>query len=341
MLSRIPWLVQLIVLELLAIVCLGAGGLARLAAPAGSEPIGVRVFVQLALGLGGFWLILRQIWGPRLQAVSWSPVRNFGPVGLVFSNDPAATRTVVLSSHPSYVLLDLVAGALPGVLTWVSWGDDPAQNPAALLWRWSLGVWVAIPLARLAAWHLLGRGPELLRQAGGSERAASRLGWELAWQPVLAFWAIAAVVCVPGLFFGFRDAQRSEAATPGLDAARVAEIRAEPVRFRDARLRLRGRPVGPLQRWPAQAGKQASAGLCLATADGTEVVVFCDVHRLREFERLVSRPGATGELSFLVRVLENGGREVGTHYSKYYAWNPQAFGPDPSGRRLLTYFVDP
>ncbi|MBS0657295.1 MAG: hypothetical protein JSR82_03490 [Verrucomicrobia bacterium] len=340
MLSRLPSLVQMLVVEVVAVVCLGAGGFARLAGHPSSEPLSARVFAQLLLGLLAGWLLLRQICRPRLQQVSWSPVRQFGPVAVVLPNDPSATQTVVLSSHPSYVLLDLVAGLLPGFLAWASWGDDPALNPSAPLWRWSLAIWAVFPLARLLCWYGLGRGPDLLREiASGRTRAASQLGWELAWRPVLAFAVIATTVTLPGLALGVRDTRRTEAATPLLDATRVAEIRATPAAFRDARLRVRGRMLGAIQQWPAGGGKQASAGIRLQTADGAQVLVFCDVHRLREFERLVAR-GASVELTLLVRVLENGGREIGRHYSTYYGWNPADFGPAPSGGWMLTYFVD-
>lgn len=353
MLSRIPSLVQLVVVELLAVVCLGGGGIAPILDAFGLcghpplAPLSLRVFVQLALGLGLMWLTLRPIWRPRLEAVSWSPLRTFGPVSVALPGDPSAARTVVLSSHPSYVLMDLLAGLLPAFLTWASWGDDPAHNPTMHVWHWSLLTWCIVPLARLSCWFGLRRGPDLLEELEQqiSPRGAGRqLGWELAAKPVLAFWIIAVCVCLPGLALGMRDARQLEAKTPVLNAETAAAIQAQPGNFRDTRLRLRGQLVGELKQWSGQPGQSKSAGVCLQPASGPQLLVFADVHRLREFEKLVAQSRLRdGDATFtcLARLLDNGGRKIPSSFSKYYDWRPEDFGPAPTGGRMLLYFVDP
>jgi hypothetical protein len=202
MLDRIPALAQLIVIDVFILVCLGVGGLARIADWLGwhgarhfPAPDGL-VWGSFAFGLFLLVMLLKQVILVRIQKVSWSPVRHFGGFSVVFGNDYSRSEVNIFSSHPAYVLADLVAGFLPLMLVLASWNDDPAHNPVALLWRWALGVWAFIPLARLLGWYVFRRGPGLVKKIQGDmpKYLAQRLEWVVAWQPVLMMWAIIIVV---------------------------------------------------------------------------------------------------------------------------------------------------
>ncbi len=351
MLARIPFLVQLIVADVLILVCLGVAGLARLTDAWGWNggtrlfaPVDAVAWGAMLAGLVLLVLLLRQIWRPRVQEVSWSPVRHFGSLMVVAPGDPWATKAQVLTNHPCYVLLDLVAGVLPLFLVMVSWNDLVQYHPAIRLWHWGLAVWACIPLARLLCWYVLRRRPDLGASAAKSAARRKELEWELAWKPTLAFWAIALAVTLPAVAVAFSVDKETD---PPLDATTHASIVADTLAHEEKRFRITGEIIGELKEWPREGALHPAAGVLLKVPGG-EAVLVCTVHDLGRMKQNVA--GAKdGRLSCTARVMQPLDAPVRPAqpvsmdtYRTQYHWRIADFGPVPEGTtRLLLRWVDP
>jgi hypothetical protein len=362
----IPSLVQLVVVELIGTAALGAGVVARILdhfGLCGHPPVAPLTWGILGwLAVGGFfmWLTVRHIWNPGVTEEEWSPVRKFGPVSVVFAKDPSRYRYRFLGSHPAYVLMDFFAGLPSLVLTLYSWGDDPKLNPTMHVSHWWLIVWACIPAARLFCWYVLRRGPEVVSAMaeaylpGASPAFKRKFEWENFWSGPLTFWIIALVAVVPALGVGIYQSHQYDKTIPPLTASVIRSIYGQRgsevagTSHADERFRIRGQVRGDLRHWPGGAGKYNSAGFVIAMDDGPEVAVFVQVHDLKRLEKLFAK--RSGEpFTCLVRTLKDGGKEIPGWAKDAYDWSEADLGPVPeaaksftnTGRRILTYFVDP
>jgi hypothetical protein len=82
------------------------------------------------------WL-LKDIFRPKVKVEGWVRIGTFD----------------FCSTHPSYVLIDLLAMAFAGLFFWVG----KTGGFEMTVFRIMLGTSVLIPLARLFAWYVLGR----------------------------------------------------------------------------------------------------------------------------------------------------------------------------------------
>lgn len=350
MLARIPSLVQFIVVDILILVCLGAGSLARFTDAWGwngpqplFSPVNGVVWGATVIGLLLLFLLGRQIWKPRVQVVTWSPVRHFGSISVVAPGDSWGVRTVVFTNHPAYVFVDLVAGVLPLALVFFSWDDDVKYNPTMRLWHWALGVWAAIPIMRLLCWYVLRRRPDL-GEISSSPSQMRKVEWELAWQPVIAFWVIAALVLTPALAVAFSV---DKAVDPPLDASVYEKIVADNYAHEEQRFRITGKVLGELREWPADGKLHPAAGI-LMSSPGGDAVIVCTVHDLNRMKKNVAK-ARDGELSCTVRVMQpmefakKSSLPASIHsYVEHYNWRPSDFPPPAEGQsRLFLRWVDP
>lgn len=352
MLARIPSLVQMIVMDILVTLCLGAGALARFTDAWGWNdgrhlfaPVDGVVWGASAIGLFLLYLLVRQMWNPRVQEVSWSPVRHFGSISVVVPGDSWSVRTTFLTSHPAYVLLDLVAGVIPMVIVDLSWEDDITYNPTMRLWHWALGVWALIPTVRLACWFLFRRRPDFGPQVS-TRSAAKAMEWELAWKPTMAFWGIAFAALIPATTVAFLVDREKD---PVLDAAMYQSIIADTAAYEEERFHITGKMVGALKEWPVDGELHPGAGLLLEVPGG-EALVVCNVHDLKRMKRSLEKSARQGgDLSFTVRVMqpkERPGKPFKPAsidaFVKLYNWRFTDFAAAPGGKpRLLLRWVDP
>jgi hypothetical protein len=248
------------------------------------------------------------------------------------------------------VLMDLLAGVMPAFMTYVSWSDEPKLNPTRQVYHCWLVVWALVPPARLFCWYALGRGPEVVATMTSHLTPAGRRSyeWQNFWRGPLVFWAVAAMVTVPPWLLATREQRHFDASISLLDGAAIKSIYGVPHYHDDERYRVKGTLRGTLRHWPGGDGKYESAGFVLALQDGPEIVVFVDVHRLKDVEKLVSS-AKPGSLTCVVRMLGKGGREIPESFAKYYNWSEEDMSPPPedagkwtfTGKRPLTYYVDP
>ncbi len=357
----IPSLVQTALFETIATGILGGVVAARVADAAGWNgsaalaPLSWTLAVWFAVGAFFMGLTLRDIWRPGVTRQSYSPVHKFGPVMFTFGKDPAGYRYSFLGSHPAYVLMDLVAAAIPAALTAYSWGDDPLRNPTMAVHHWWLAIWVFVPAARLFCWYGLGRGPNVLRTMGlaakpGVPAAAAA---EYFWGGPVLFWAVALLFTVPAVLLGIRDGRRYDKGIPALTGQVIRAIYgvhhdpdapASLPNHDDERFRITGTLRGPVRHWPGGGGKLDGLGFVVALEDGAEAAVFADEADAKALERKDGQP-----ITALVRTLQDGGKAISAHYAGLYNWSEADLAPVPeaasrnagAARRILTRYVDP
>lgn len=370
--KAIPSLVQLVVVEIFATGIIGGAIVARILDRFGwcghppVAPLSWWMLVWLAVGLFFMWLLLRDIWNPGVTEERYSPVHKIGPVLLTYGQDPQGYCYKFLGSHPAYVLMDFVAAAIPLTLTIYSWGDDPLRNPTMHVWHWWLIVWAVVPVFRLGCWHGLRRGPEVIdamvgAMTGPGDDAATRRKelHRYFWGGPLTFWLVALLFGGPALALGMHQSSREDQSMPVLNAAIIRKIygvhhdpnapESISPNHDDERFRIRGSVVGPLKHWPGGGGEKLDGiGFVVALEDGPEVAVFADEQNLKALERAFARKDGR-PFTCVVRTLSDGGKELSTHFRRYYQWSEADLGAVPegvkgftsTGRRILTYYVDP
>lgn len=180
---RVSALVKILFFEFIAVFCLAMelAGALRARGVLGCPPDNRlstpdAVFFTIGL-LCAAWLVWR-ILRPTVVELDYRPNLKVGP--LIMPN-PAIPSVdfEFLSTHPSYVLVELVVLAAISVLLLV--GDPPAVGGCSdvgpyLMARIGVVLAVFFPAFRLFAWYILGR--------------RSRRPMPGVWKPVLIFWCI-------------------------------------------------------------------------------------------------------------------------------------------------------
>ena len=374
----IPSLGQIAVLEMIGTACIGAGVVARILdhfGLCGHPPVAPLSWGILGwLAVGGFfmWLTLRDIWNPGVTQERYSPVRKLGPVMFTLKNDPSGYRYKFLGSHPAYVLMDFFAAIPPLAITVYSWGDDPMRNQTMHVPHWWLITALCVPVARLFCWHVLRRGPavvEAMAEASSQEtlhRPATpefrkKMERDFFWSGPFAFWILTLIFVVPALALGIWQSRKTDESMPVLTAATVQKIygvhhdpkapESISPNHDDERFRIRGTVRGEVKQWPGGGGEKVDGvGFVVALEDGPEVAVFADVKNVKALNKAFARAKKEGKpFTCVVRTLYDGGKEISAHYKRHYNWSEADLGPVPdaakkftaTGRRMLTYYVDP
>src|SRR6201999_1329581 len=123
-------------------------------------------------------------------------------------------------SHPSYALLLLITAPIPAVM----FAATANNGDSTFYWRVcgivGLIILGCMALARILAWYVFRFGRRKLEtQLDGLPISQRRLGWEIAWKPVLVLVVMMyAIVCIPLGAMWFKE-QRTIAALPVVTVA--------------------------------------------------------------------------------------------------------------------------
>ena len=235
--SRIPQLVQIWLIELFFALPLtffiakvidirGAFGV-----PGTGESMPGVFWGALVLSVVCGFLFFKSLIRPRVVRGSWTPMvsADVGSVTVYAGNRQWTTSYDYLTSHPSYSLLLLLTAPIPltMVLMTANHGDS------TFYWRVAgivgLVILALMALARVLAWYVFRFGRRQLdSQADAQRMSQRRLGWEIAWKPVLMLMVMVyAIVCIP-LGWMFWQQHRTIAALPVVtvdDSAYAGEYR--------------------------------------------------------------------------------------------------------------------
>jgi hypothetical protein len=207
------------------------------------------------------------------------------------------------------------------------------QGDSTFYWRVcgivGLIIIACMALARVLAWYVFRFGRRRLdAQLRGSPISPRRLGWEIAWKPVLVMVALMYSIALIPLGGLWLKEQRTIAALPVVtvgDAERPGDYR-----------RVKGAVASRAVYWapdgPGRGGNNyAGAGVLLALASGGEALLLAESMAVPDFKDMMARVH-NGQLTATGTVT---GR-VTADQRKYYGFDESAFpAPSSQGRVIL------
>lgn len=327
--SRIPQLIQIWLIEFFFAVPLmffigkvidirGAFGVPG----TGESSPGVfwgALVVSLVFGFFFFRSLIR----PRVVRGSWTPMvsADVGGVTVYGGNRQWTTSYDYLTSHPSYALLLLITAPIPAtmVLMTINHGDSTFYWRAAGIV--GLIILALMALARLLAWYVFRFGRKQL-----GDRSA-RLGWEIAWKPVLMLIVMMyAIVCIPlGIMFWQQD--RKIAALP---VVTVDDIDEAGTYFR-VEGSLASEPVFWAPRGTGRGGNNYSgAGVLVELPSGGEALLLAESLSVPDFNS-VMEDVKNGEIKTQGKVIDS----ITEDQEEYYGFDEGDFADPPSDGRVM------
>ena len=337
--SRIPQLVQTWLVEFFLVMSLaffigkvidirGTFGV-----PGTGGPVPGVFWGALAVALVLGFFFVRGLLRPRIVEGSWAPMVR-APIGsdvdVLVANRRARVSYTYLTSHPSYALLLLLTVPLPLSM----WYFSRNEGDSTFYWRITgivgLCIIAAMALARVLAWYVFRFGRRRLDAATSTTgMSTTRIGWEIAWKPVLMLVVLCyAIVCIPlGVMFWQED--RRIAALPDVTTG-DAEGHAGQY------FRVEGRLASDPAYWaPNGTGRGgnnfAGAGVLVELASGGEVLLLAESMTVSDFMVAVN-DAEDGVIHTQGRVID----EITDDQREYYGLDEADF-PDPSddGRVLV------
>ncbi len=282
----------------------------------------------------GFFFV-KSLVRPRVVRGTWTPMvsAEIGSVTVFGGNRQWTTSYDYLTSHPSYSLLLLLTAPIPltMVLMTANHGDS------TFYWRVAgivgLVILALMALARLLAWYVLRFGRRQLdNQADARGMSQRRLGWEIAWKPVLMLMVMVyAIVCIP-LGWMFWQQHRTIAALPVVtvdDTAYEGEYR-----------RIEGPMLTDAVYWaPRGTGRggnnYSGAGVLVGLPSGGEALLLAESLSVPDFVGMM-KDANDGEVEAQGKVIDS----ITEDQQRYYGFDAAAFpDPSPDGRvmMLLSY----
>ena len=334
--SRIPQLIQMMVVELIIVFCLG-GFIAKVidirggwGCP-GEGELDSTFWGALGVGLFFLFFFVRNVFWPRVVQGSWTPVTTM-PVGggldLVVVNRRWTVNYEYLTSHPSYILLLLPVSWLPLMMIWAAEGQGCSLFYNRML-GWA-GLWIiaAFAVCRLFAWYVLRAGRSKLDNATPQGMTRGRMAWEIAWKPIIMLMVmIHLIVAVPiGIMF-WNQIQTNNALPLATSADK--EIRGE---FR----RIAGKVKGALVLWPHEGLGRGSnnyygGGILMDMDDGGEALLLAGNSALPDLRAAIAA-SKDGHIEMVGR-LE--GSAITGSLAEYSHMTEDDFPPAPWGGRVI------
>lgn len=274
--------------------------------------------------LCGFFFV-RNLIRPRLVKGSWTPVvrADVGDYTVVAGNRAWTAHYTYLTSHPSYALLLLLTAPIPAVmvLATINHGDS------TFYWRVAgiagLSILAAMALARILTWYVFRFGR---RQLESQDR---RLGWEIAWKPVLMLMVlIYAIVGIPIGWMWWHE-HRTVAALPMVT---VADGTHSVGQYRRVAGTAEAAPVYWAPRGTGRGGNNYSgAGVLVTLADGGEALLLAESLSVPDFVGVIKRM-RNGTLTAQGKVIDH----ITEDQAQYYGMTEADFAePSPDGRVLV------
>jgi hypothetical protein len=205
-LRRVPSIIEVWLFEFIFIMALAMGlgrlldGLGVGGCPPAPGSVDGTAFAFIAVGFAMSVPVLWRILLPKVVKVTWTPVfiaRDLGPISHLPVSMPSATVTYhVLSSHPSYALVNLLTLPIPVVMLLGAAERGRALSSLRLIGISALVIMGTLVLLRLVCWYGLRLGRHEIAAATPHGMSAARLEWELAWQPVVAAFALLAALAL-------------------------------------------------------------------------------------------------------------------------------------------------
>ena len=335
--TRIPQLIQIWLLEVFfalplafligkAIDIRGAFGV-----PGTGESMPGTFWGALVVALIAGFFFVRSLVKPRIVQGTWAPVvhANVGDFTLYAANNQARVNYVYLSSHPSYALLLLITAPIPAVM----FAATTNQGDSTFYWRITgivgLVILGCMALARVLAWYVLRFGRRQLdEQLSELPVSPRRLGWEIAWKPVLMLVVIMyAIVCIP-LGWMWLAEKRTIARLPEVT---VADSETHVGDYRRVEGKTASEPVYWAPRGTGRGGNNyAGAGILVDLDAGGQALLLAESLSVPDF-RGVMQHIDNGELKATGKVIDT----ITDDQRTYYGFDPDSFDAPPPGGRVM------
>jgi hypothetical protein len=262
---------------------------------------------------------------------SWTPMisADIGDFTVYGGNRAWTTHYNYLTSHPSYALLLLLTAPIPAVMAAMT----ANQGDSTFYWRVAgivgLIILALMALARVLAWYVFRFGRRQLdTQIEAHGMSQRKLGWEIAWKPVLMLMVMVyAIVCIPIGWMWFQE-MRTIAALP--------VVTVDDTEFAGQYRRVEGELVSEPVYWaPRGTGRGgnnfAGAGVLVELPSGGEALLLAESLSVPDFKG-VMKGVENGEINTQGKVID----EITADQEEYYGFDENAF-PDPSsdGRVML------
>jgi len=293
----------------------------------------VRVSGVIVALVAGFFFV-RGLIRPRLVQGSWAPMVRLpigGDVEMLVANNRARVSYVYLSSHPSYALLLLLTAPIPAVMVSMTIGRGDSTFYYRAVGIAGLVIIAVMVLARVLAWYVFRFGrAELTEQTGAGGYSPARLGWEIAWKPVLMLVVLCyAIVCIP-LAVMFAREHRAISALPAVTTADTDH----PGQYYRVVGELAGDPVYWAPNGTGRGGNNfAGAGALIALDSGGQALLLAESMAIGDFRDAVADARRNGgRIRTQGRVLD----EITDDQRTYYGFDTGDFGaPSADGRVLV------
>lgn len=333
--SRIPQLIQVWLLELFFVMPLtffigkvidihGAFGV-----PGTGERLGGVFWGALLVSLVFGFLFVRSLVRPRVVKGSWTPVvhADAGPVTVYGANRAWTVTYPYLTSHPSYALLLLLTAPIPAVM----FAATRNQGDSTFYFRAcgivGMIILACMAMARIVSWYVLRLGRRQLdEQLHGAPVSQRRLGWEIAWKPVLVLVALMyAIVCIPLGVMWLKE-QRTIAALP---LVTVADTDGS---YRRVEGTVASDPIYWAPHGTGRGGNNyAGAGVLVTLPSGGEALLLAESLSVPDFKGVMADV-SHGTLKATGKVID----DITATQRTYYGFDINAFPePPPSGRVML------
>lgn len=336
--SRIPQLVQMWLVEFFFAIPLtffiakiidirGAFGV-----PGTGEAMPGVFWGALVVSMVCGFFFFRSLVKPRVKQGSWTPMvrADIGDVTVFGGNRAWRVEYQYLTSHPSYSLLLLLTAPIPAVmvLMTINHGDS------TFYWRVAgivgLCVLALMALARVLSWYVFRFGRREIGDHAAAQGVSERkLGWEMAWKPlIMLIVMVYAIVAIP-LAYMWWDELRTIDKLPVVTVADSADAVGQ---YRRVEGDVTGEPVYWAPRGAGRGGNNfAGAGVLVELSSGGEALMLAESLSVPDFVG-VMKDVRNGEIHTHGRVTD----EITETQREYYGFDESDFpAPPPDGRVMV------
>lgn len=335
--SRIPQLIQIWLIELFFAVPLmffiaklidirGAFGV-----PGTGESLPGVFWGALVVSLFFGFFFVRNLVRPKVTDGKWTPMirGDVDDYTVMVGNPQWTVHYIYLTSHPSYALLLLLTAPIPAVMVAATQNHGDSTFYLRVAGIVGLIILGLMALARVLAWYVFRLGRKKLdSQIATQEMSALRLGWEIAWKPVLMLIVlIYAIVCIPLGWMWFQE-QRTIAALPVVTVDDGVEHAGQYRRVEGA---LSSDAVYWAPRGTGRGGNNyAGAGVLVDLPSGGEALLLAESLSVPDFVGAMNDVG-NGQLKATGKVIDT---ITGTQV-EYYGFNERDFPDPPADGRVM------
>ncbi len=281
------------------------------------------VCLVISIVFGFFWF--RGIIKPRVKHGSWAPMvsADVGDLTVYGANRSWTVHYDYLTSHPSYSLLLLITAPIPVVMVWMTenHGDDTFYFRVVGI----VGITILSLMAviRLFTWYVLrlGRG-QVAEHAARGNVSQAKLGWEMAWKPVLML--VVMIYAIGGIPIAYMwwDELR---AIDKLPVVTVADGADAVDQYRRVEGEVNGEPVYWAPRGTGRGGNNFSgAGVLVDIPSGGEALLLAESLSVPDFKGVLDGV-RNGDIKTHGRVIDY----ITENQEEYYGFDEADF-PDPS-----------